>query len=815
MSSPSQPEPIARVIWVALAIIVCGGLAARLCHIMAPATDFPADRQITTALLAEAWAGGRSVSDYHFSHPINDDARVLMPEAPILPALAGLTGRALRLSPAATFTAARVWTIVFSLASITLLFAIGHRWMGAGAGLWAATLFAFLPASVYLGRAVTPDVPMTTFALLAVLATDRWIEQRRHAWAALAGCALFSAVAAKLYGGVALLPVMCLLVEGRQVMPRVTRRWAMGGAVAVVVVAVFACYPLSPLSLFRDLDAMSTSTNSLLQGLPASLTSAPHWVAFANRIDLTLTAGGALLAIAGVGVALAVSAPVALLVWLAAQAAFTFIATGANTYWTYALLAPATLCAGATLSAGMEWSWRRGFSLPRRLFACGAIALLPLLCVLLSRSPGKIARSYYQAGERLSRAGEFVAARTSPGTRLAAAGETPFDLLWLTGRKGWSLRPDEGKSLVETECDTLAVFRPTLTKRVFTEAFARRPITATARDVVIFQANRSVSDDIDVANETLRLPQPVVFDGDVRLERAGAVLLSTGKPTTVAVTLLWSTPSNTSLPFCLGLQWRPHPPDRAGAPEALRTPTLAQAINLEGEFFTRAQFAAVASSEATDERGAVATQCLLSIPEHFPPGQWRMGVSVWRNADDAQPLPIVSPSGAGRWAWLNVVSVPTRQTPLATPIDPADAFLVEATDGRLVVDGLARTDRPVSGIFLDIGAAPTTRVVTLIVEPHIRLGEFCAVAATCGSLTAAPVYHSDDNGHRTGVDFLSPPGATGATIEIVVSSTPRQGSAPIAFPLYPGEVHTKPSFLRLPEITTRPFDGEAPSRGNP
>ena len=71
----------------------------------------------------------------------------------------------------------------FSLFSITLIFMVGRRWMGAGAGLWAAALYGLLPVSVYLGRAVTPDVPMTTFILLAVLATDRWIERRRPAWA--------------------------------------------------------------------------------------------------------------------------------------------------------------------------------------------------------------------------------------------------------------------------------------------------------------------------------------------------------------------------------------------------------------------------------------------------------------------------------------------------------------------------------------------------------------------------------------------------------------------------------------------------------
>ena len=87
---------------------------------------------------------------------------------------------------AAPQIAARLAALGFFL--ITAVFAahLAHRWFGRAAGLITMALFMFVPFAYQWGNAPLIEFLATAGALLAVIATDRWVRQPRIVWLGVA-----------------------------------------------------------------------------------------------------------------------------------------------------------------------------------------------------------------------------------------------------------------------------------------------------------------------------------------------------------------------------------------------------------------------------------------------------------------------------------------------------------------------------------------------------------------------------------------------------------------------------------------------------
>src|SRR5579859_4656374 len=70
----------------------------------------------------------------------------------------------------------RLGTIVLSLASCALLYALGRIWFGRQTGLWAALLFTAVPLFVGTGSLAFPDGPLIFFWLLTMYAVSKAIH---------------------------------------------------------------------------------------------------------------------------------------------------------------------------------------------------------------------------------------------------------------------------------------------------------------------------------------------------------------------------------------------------------------------------------------------------------------------------------------------------------------------------------------------------------------------------------------------------------------------------------------------------------------
>ena len=101
----------------------------------------------------------------------------------------------------------RLLSVVFSCATVVLLYWLGLTCFGRGPGRGAALFFAVSPSAVFFGRTFLSDVPMLFFSVAAVLAYVHYLRSGRTALAIVGATATALACLTKLSAIVILAPV--------------------------------------------------------------------------------------------------------------------------------------------------------------------------------------------------------------------------------------------------------------------------------------------------------------------------------------------------------------------------------------------------------------------------------------------------------------------------------------------------------------------------------------------------------------------------------------------------------------------------------
>lgn len=127
--------------------------------------------------------------------------------------------------------------------TVLLAFAFTRRTWGAGAGLLAATLVAFLPDMLAHGGVAYNDLPLATAFLACVWTFDRAARTPDVRSAALAGAAFALALSIK-FSAVALLPVALLIVAFEALAQREQRLAWLGRLAVTMVVTAVSAYAL-------------------------------------------------------------------------------------------------------------------------------------------------------------------------------------------------------------------------------------------------------------------------------------------------------------------------------------------------------------------------------------------------------------------------------------------------------------------------------------------------------------------------------------------------------------------------------------------
>lgn len=217
----------------ALVAIMALALALRLYGVHNPILDHPAWRQGDGAAIARNFVELRDNIFYPQTDYNGPPPNYVELELQVVPFAAAQFYRVFGVHEIFL----RLLVIVFSLATIPLVFALGERLYSTRAGLIAALLFAVSPGPVYYGRAVIPESVMLFFCAGALLWWWRFVAQRRPFDLALA--CIFAALAAlaKPPGLIVLVPMLAIALWKNR--GRALADWASYALLTVVLVPLW------------------------------------------------------------------------------------------------------------------------------------------------------------------------------------------------------------------------------------------------------------------------------------------------------------------------------------------------------------------------------------------------------------------------------------------------------------------------------------------------------------------------------------------------------------------------------------------------
>jgi 4-amino-4-deoxy-L-arabinose transferase-like glycosyltransferase len=444
-----------------LAAILVLAAVLRLLYFTTPLADAHRWRQIDNATIARYFAEG----PFDIFHPqVNwggpGDASVEM-ELPLLPAIVALFYEVF----GENFLFGRAIVIVFSLATVVALYALGRRIFGEAAGRAAAFLFAVSPTAVYFGRAFIVDTPTVFFSVAAILAFLVYTETDRPRFAVVGGVSLALAWMVKLPAFLTFGPVAFIGLRARRL--AIVRDWWFLGAVAFAFVSTALWYWHAnnlylrtglTVGIWRGagtypgvLGELAGPTSTFTGWSTRELLTSSEWwrTLFTRFWMMHLTPAGFVLTAVGCLLAVRVPRASVVYVWLAATVSFVFaVGTGnlGHEYYQLPVIAPAALFFGVAAAPMFDGEFLRR-RVGRVIGPLAAAALLTAIGVI-SFSESFIVRNFFRPellDYRPIVAGAAIDEATPKDALLIVvemaasnnAANAPM-LLYHARRKGWS-----------------------------------------------------------------------------------------------------------------------------------------------------------------------------------------------------------------------------------------------------------------------------------------------------------------------------------------------------------------------------------------
>jgi 4-amino-4-deoxy-L-arabinose transferase-like glycosyltransferase len=359
--------------------------------------------------------------------------------------------------------AGRIVSMVFSLATIWAVFALGSYLFGVAAGRAAAFLMAISPSAVFFGRFFISDTPMVFFSVLAVLAWVVYLDTGRTAAAVAAAVSTALTFLVKIPAVIVLAPIAWAAWEARGWSALKDRRLVFGlaGALAVAIVWYWhadmlfhrtglglamwhpsGSYPLPIAVAAGPFVGVSHLANF------SELRSSEFYIDMLNRTwAFHLTPGGFILSLFGLLAMWRRPRRQIVDVWLATVLLFIVVTPLGNRHHEFhqlPMLPPAALLFGLAAAPAFDGPWLRANG-GRVLGTLGSAAAI-VAAALLSFNYSGVVQNFFRPASldlRPIQAGRAIETVVSPAALIVTVEYEQFGnnspiLLYWAHRRGWS-----------------------------------------------------------------------------------------------------------------------------------------------------------------------------------------------------------------------------------------------------------------------------------------------------------------------------------------------------------------------------------------
>lgn len=337
----------------------------------------------------------------------------------------------------------RALAIVFSTASVALMFLLVRRWHGQTAAWGASIVLALSPVSIIYGQSFMLEPSMVFFTLATLGCFELAGETRRSVWLVLGAVCLALLLLTKIYMLVFVLPLAAMAIRGmrRSDSTQGSSIWlSMFVAMALAIVPATVWYPYAwqisaPDSDVVDRVIYSNHHSAAIHAFPSPLL----WsVGFYGRLLYNLagpvmTPAALLLALVG----MAQQQSRRHLEWLAAMGLLLIalpLKFHEMNYYYLVILPP--LC----VLTGLGWQVVQERFQPGRLATSGLLAASIAISLRLSIGPAFVTPAEDRA---VVSAAQVVRELTVSDEPVATMHGSTIDLLYYCNRPGWAIAPDQ------------------------------------------------------------------------------------------------------------------------------------------------------------------------------------------------------------------------------------------------------------------------------------------------------------------------------------------------------------------------------------
>jgi 4-amino-4-deoxy-L-arabinose transferase-like glycosyltransferase len=427
--------------WPAVAALVLLTVLLRVGGIDRPLVGHFATKNAIYAMIARNWALGRSP----FWLPMTDFLA------------GGQRGWHLLEIPIAAYVAGAGWavcggsldvwgravSIVFSAASVAILFRLVRRWHSQRAAWVAALVLALSPASIIYGQSFMLESSLVFFMLATLWCAETWLATSRAGWFLCAATSLALLLCTKIFMLVILISLALLAARKIANLESGQRRqWFVGsvslvilGAAPAVVWCVMAMWMGSPESTDSAHVYYSLYRSSGQNQIPNPLLFSEgfYWRMLGNLAGPGLTPIGFLLALVGAFTFCARRHRA----WLIAMALLVALLPGKFFELQYYTL---VVVPALAVLAGLGWEWLvPQLPMPR---CCAAICLLIGVACSLRLAVGPAFTTPFE-DRAVTEAAVAMRDLSSPNESVVTLHGAGCDLLYYCDRPGWALSTND------------------------------------------------------------------------------------------------------------------------------------------------------------------------------------------------------------------------------------------------------------------------------------------------------------------------------------------------------------------------------------
>lgn len=429
--------------------IVLAGILIRMIHISQPLLEGASTRQVETAMIARNF--------YHYGFNLfypqvdifGNNPGYLMQEFYIIPFIAALFYKILG---GVHEEVLRLISLFSYVLAVFMIYRLASYFYNRKVGMISAFCFTFSPLSIYLGRAVHPEMLMIFFIMATIYLFTRWVDEEKVKYGVLAALCFVMAVLLKVPNLYLLLPLFFIAF--------LKYRWDFIKRKGLWFFLIGAFIPIILFNYHQHLvrtefpnPAMENfNIGNMIYYIKIYLTGKVFYkTSYENLAGYTLTPIGFTLFALALMLRVKEKREWLFHYWILAVAVF-FLAIPAQSiqgYYQMHLLAPASIMIGKLVSELQSSEFYRDRLIKKRYF-------LTLLIFLVLGIVFRYSYAYYKTPDNFKyvvETGDAVKEVTEKDALVIASIENGPDLVYYAARKGWffminreSLKEEEKRS---------------------------------------------------------------------------------------------------------------------------------------------------------------------------------------------------------------------------------------------------------------------------------------------------------------------------------------------------------------------------------